>query len=154
MKYGIWIPWLLTIALMAKSAGGYQKIEFGFMTENGLSATDIPSYISYYVVLVILAGIALIVGRMAPCHYICWMAPFLILGNSLKNALRLPSLHLRVNTEKCINCTLCERNCPMSLKVNSMVQAGSMKHSECILCGECVDTCPRKVIRYAFGCPR
>ncbi len=154
IKYGIWVPWLTIIGLMAKSAGGYHTIEIGFMTENGLSAADVPSYISYFAVLMILLGIALIVGRMAPCHYVCWMSPFLILGNGVKNRLGIPSLHLRAKTENCIDCKLCERNCPMSLTVNSMVQRGSMKHTECIVCGECADGCPKHVIHYAFGRPR
>jgi ferredoxin len=31
-----------------------------------------------------------------------------------------------------------------------MVQRGDMNNSECILCGECVDGCPRKVIGYGL----
>ncbi|MBN2554126.1 MAG: 4Fe-4S binding protein [Spirochaetales bacterium] len=26
-----------------------------------------------------------------------------------------------------------------------------MKHAECILCGQCVDSCPQGVIRYSFS---
>jgi NAD-dependent dihydropyrimidine dehydrogenase PreA subunit len=39
----------------------------------------------------------------------------------------------------------------MSLDVHQMVQAGQMKHNECILCGTCVDTCPKGAIRFLFG---
>ena len=39
----------------------------------------------------------------------------------------------------------------MSLQVNSMVQAGQMEHDECILCGTCVDTCPKQAIRFPFS---
>jgi ferredoxin-type protein NapH len=39
----------------------------------------------------------------------------------------------------------------MSLEVNSMVQKNSMENSECILCGSCVDNCPKQVIKYNFG---
>ena len=39
----------------------------------------------------------------------------------------------------------------MSLEVNSMVQKNSMENSECILCGSCVDNCPKQVIKYSFG---
>lgn len=41
--------------------------------------------------------------------------------------------------------------CPMSLDVAKMVQAESMQHTECILCGSCADNCPHGVIRYSFG---
>ncbi len=50
----------------------------------------------------------------------------------------------------CHNCT---RNCPMSLEVEQMVKDGSMNNSECILCGECVDSCKSKAVQYGFGNP-
>jgi ferredoxin-type protein NapH len=31
-----------------------------------------------------------------------------------------------------------------------MVQSQSMENSECILCGKCVDNCPKGTIKYAF----
>jgi ferredoxin-type protein NapH len=39
----------------------------------------------------------------------------------------------------------------MSLDVNGMVRTPTMENAECILCGSCVDTCPRDVIRYTFS---
>ena len=45
----------------------------------------------------------------------------------------------------------CGWACPMSLDVNGMVQVGAMEHGECILCGTCVDVCPKDVIRYSFS---
>ncbi len=38
----------------------------------------------------------------------------------------------------------------MSLDVKEMVQKENMKNAECILCGECVDTCPKKAIGYSM----
>jgi polyferredoxin len=38
----------------------------------------------------------------------------------------------------------------MSLEVKEMVLAEKMKHSECILCGECIDCCPKQAIEYTF----
>jgi ferredoxin len=39
----------------------------------------------------------------------------------------------------------------MSLDVNGMVQKEAMEHTECILCGTCVDNCPAKAIRFRFA---
>ena len=39
----------------------------------------------------------------------------------------------------------------MSLDVNSMVQQNSMENSECILCGSCVDNCPKGAVKYSFN---
>jgi len=49
-----------------------------------------------------------------------------------------------------VNCLTCNQVCSKSLDVNAMVQSGSFANPECILCGNCVDTCPKGNIRYAF----
>jgi len=71
-------------------------------------------------------------GKRAFCHYVCWMAPFMIIGTKIGTLLRLPSLKLLADKDKCINCGLCNKNCVMSLNVSGMVQKNSMKNSECI----------------------
>jgi len=35
----------------------------------------------------------------------------------------------------------------------ALVKGGSMEDPECNLCGECADSCPKKVISYRFGRP-
>jgi NAD-dependent dihydropyrimidine dehydrogenase PreA subunit len=39
----------------------------------------------------------------------------------------------------------------MSLDVNGMVRFRTMEHSDCMLCGSCVDACPKGVLRYTFS---
>jgi len=41
----------------------------------------------------------------------------------------------------------------MGLDVHGMVREGRMESTECILCGECVDTCPEGAVRYAWKGP-
>jgi ferredoxin len=94
--------------------------------------------------------LSLAAGRRAFCHYVCWMAPFMIIARWLRNRVRWPALALRVEKDKCISCKICTRNCPMSLDVMGMTLQGKLEHSECILCGTCVDTCPKDVIHYTF----
>ena len=65
--------------------------------------------------------------------------------------LRWPALRLVANPAKCGDCKTCAAHCPMSLDVNGLVHAGSMEHRECILCGTCVDGCPKDAIRYSFS---
>jgi ferredoxin len=36
----------------------------------------------------------------------------------------------------------------MSIDVNAEVKTGSVKSYDCILCGECVDVCPKDVLGY------
>ena len=42
------------------------------------------------------------------------------------------------------------QECPMSLDVQAMVSTGFMTATECILCAQCSDTCPRDTISVLF----
>jgi ferredoxin-type protein NapH len=151
IKYAIWIPWLGIIAAMAISAGGYHTIDVLYLTESGISVDRPAGYIIYYMVLGLLFTLAVVAGKRAGCRYICWMAPFMILGRKIRNLFKWPALRLTADTEQCINCKKCTAICPMSLDVNGMVQAGEMENSECILCASCIDVCPKDVIHYTFS---
>jgi len=150
IKWAIWGIWLAVIALAAASAGGYHGVNFFHLTESGISVDAPERYIIYYIVIGTFVGLAWVSGRRAGCHYICWMAPFMILGRKLANLGKWPALRLEAQPEKCTNCLQCTKTCPMSLPVNQMVNQGRMENSECILCGSCIDGCARKVIHYAF----
>ena len=150
IKWVIWVVWLGVIALAAASAGGYHAVNFFHLTDSGISVDRPEGYITYYLVIGTFVGFAWAFGRRAGCHYFCWMAPFMILGRQLRNLGKWPALRLEAQSDKCTNCLQCTKNCPMSLRVNEMVKAGQMENRECILCGNCVDGCARKVIHYAF----
>ena len=157
IKWLIWIPWVLLIAGMAFSAGGYRQVDFFYQTEGGISVTGSPdrpiiiAYIMYYGVIATFLTLSTLAGRRAGCHTICWMAPFMILGRKLRNLFQWHALRLKADPQACQDCKKCTGNCPMSLDVNGMVHAGSMENSECILCGNCVDTCAQHAIRYSFS---
>ncbi|MGE5552516.1 MAG: 4Fe-4S binding protein [Betaproteobacteria bacterium] len=151
IKYGIWVPWLSGIIALAVSAGGFQRVDLLYQTAHGLSVTKPLSYIIFYSFVALIVLLALTAGRRAFCHYVCWMAPFMIIGTSLRRVFRWPSLHLAADPQRCTECDLCTRNCPMSLDVKAMVRRGAMENPECILCGKCVDGCPKGVVKYSFG---
>ena len=136
---------------MFVQAGGIIAIDPLYQTYYGISITGIESIIMFIAIAGLIAAIALIAGKRASCHTICWMAPFMIIGRKIRNAANLPSLQLKSNKEKCVNCKICAKKCPMSLEVNEMVQKENMENSECILCGSCVDNCPKGAIKYSFG---
>jgi ferredoxin-type protein NapH len=160
IKWAIWVPWIGIIVWAAISAGGYQSVNFLMHTENGISvagSADRPilfAYVIYYGVVFLFLALSVLVGRRAGCHAICWMAPFMILGRKLRNLFAWPSLRLKSEPDICTNCLTCTSNCPMSLEVNQMVNANAMEHTECILCGSCVDGCRTKAIRYSFSVGR
>lgn len=150
IKYMIWIPWLTSIILVFIKTGGIKGINVLYLTDHGVSVSGLWSYIPYLAVVALFVIISLLFGKRAVCHYICWMAPFMVIGNTIKNKLRYPSLHLDSDKTKCLHCKLCNKKCPMSLNVHEMVQQETINDSECILCGECIDTCSKGAIQYRF----
>lgn len=147
-KYAIWIPWIAIIATISIAAGGFRKIDFLYQTTNGISVANTMSYIVYYAVLLLIVVLSLTAGKRGFCHYSCWMSPFMIIGTKIKDLMKIPSLHLSADPDKCIDCKQCTKKCPMSLEVDTMVKKGCMRNTECILCGECVDVCPKSAIKY------
>lgn len=150
IKYFIWVVWLGAIVAGFISAGGVKGVDMIYMTDGGISVNESSRYFIYLPIVFLLAVPALIFGRRSPCHSLCWMAPFMVLGTKLKELLRLPARRLTAESSRCINCKGCDKVCPMSLSVNEMVQEKKMFHTECILCSQCQDACPRKVLRVGF----
>jgi ferredoxin-type protein NapH len=130
IKYAIWVPWITIIVVMFLQAGAIRAVDPLYQTYYGISITGLESAIMFLAIAGLIASIALVAGKRGACHTVCWMAPF---------------------SSKCINCMACTRSCSMSLDVNAMVQKQAMENAECILCGNCVDTCPKGAIKYSFG---
>lgn len=151
IKWIIWIPWIAAILYVSIKNHGFHIVQPFYQTNHGISVTDVPSLIVYFFIVALIIVPAFVVGKRSFCHHICWMAPFMILGRKVRNALKMPALQLKSNAETCTHCQTCTINCPMSLPVEKMVNAKSMENPECILCGKCVDNCHSKSINYSFG---
>ncbi|MBP5495095.1 MAG: 4Fe-4S binding protein [Lachnospiraceae bacterium] len=151
IKYVIWIIWMCAVIVTFILGKNHVTIDFFYMTDHGISVTEIHNYIIYYGVLLLLVLPALIHGKRGACHYVCWMAPFMIIGSTIGRFLHLPQLHIEASAADCISCRKCSKACPMGLDVESMVKNGlNSKCSECTLCGACVDECPKKVLKYKW----
>lgn len=150
IKWFIWIPWLGGIITGVLSAGGIKEVNPLFMTESGISVDRPSAYIIYLGVLTLVTIINITIGKRASCHYLCWMAPFMIIGLYIRKFLRLPGLTLTAQKETCVKCGKCNTVCPMSLDVRAMVQEEKMTHVECILCGQCMEKCPKKTLDFGF----
>ncbi len=87
--------------------------------------------------LLIVAGVvlALIVTR-AWCRYLCPLGSLLTLGN------RISLLRLRRDSVLCSGCNRCPREC------RTYTTPGT---SDCVLCGDCIEGCPRNAIGFAVG---
>jgi len=150
IKFIFWAPWMVLIVFVFIASGGFKGIAFFHNIDYGISVSEPMAYIIYYIVITIILGLNLIFGKRAFCKYLCWISPFMIIGRKIRNLIKYPALRLKANTTQCIECKKCNAACPMSIDVHQNVQNGEMEHYECTLCGSCIDTCSRKVIRYGL----
>jgi ferredoxin-type protein NapH len=132
IKYAIWAPWITIIIVMFLQAGAIRAVDLLYPTYYGISITGLESVIMFLAIASLIVGIALVAGKRAACHTICWMAPFMIIGRKIRNSVNWPALQLEADSNKCINCMTCTRNCAMSLNVHKMVQKQAMENAECI----------------------
>ncbi|MCM1064479.1 MAG: hypothetical protein NC420_08425 [Eubacterium sp.] len=105
---------LLQSMKKSRSKGGEMiSIDFFFETENGISVSSVQSYIIYYGIICLIFIPSILFGKRAFCHYLCWMAPFMILGIKLRRILRLPGIHIRANKRE---------NCPKNILTFGVVE--------------------------------
>jgi len=153
VKYAVWVVWIGVIAMFFISAGGILGLDLLRLTDHGVSVSGPMNYIVYYGVLTLVLIMNLVGGRHAFCRYLCWMAPFMVIGRKIGNWLRLPGPRLAADPEKCADCRRCEKACTMGLKVQVMVKEERMEHRECIQCLACVDACNAKAVTFRYGRP-
>lgn len=152
IKYALWAAWVAGVLAAAVAAGGWRRFDPLYMTENGISVTEAGNLITYYL-LVAVTLLPALHGKRGFCHYYCPFGVWGIVGTRIGRALRLPMLRLRADAHACTRCRSCDKACPMSLPVAEMAQRGDAFHTECTLCGSCVDACADGGVRYGFGRP-
>ncbi len=149
VRYVIFTVWFGILVIGFILAGGVKEINPFHLTDNGISVDQPMKYMIYYIVLFTFFVLSLILGKRGACHSICWMSPFLVAGAKMGRVFHLPQLKITTEAEKCISCKKCDTKCPMSIPVSHGVKSGKIEFSDCILCGECVDVCPKKVLQYS-----
>lgn len=93
----------------------------------------------YYTLGIMLAII--FKDNRAFCKYICPIPVF------QKITSRYAIMKIEINREKCIDCGLCEKNCPMNIKLLSYKEAHKrISSTECIMCTTCIEVCPRRAV--------
>ena len=147
LRIVIWLAWFGFIITLLVRAGGVGAVDPLYMTEGGISFLGSGIIMFIYLGVVLLAFIMVLIwGNRAFCKYLCWMAPFMIIGNKIRYALKIPGLYLKPKKENCIQCSRCSKVCPMDIDVQAMVQKENFNNSECIMCMRCIDVCPKDAI--------
>lgn len=151
IKYAIWIIWIIAVILCFIFGKKEITVDFFYMTDHGISISNIYNYVIYYGIIFLVLIPAVLFGKRVFCHYFCWMAPFMVLGTQIRRVLHLPGLHIKVKqTDTCVSCGKCNRECPMGINVSELIKDGQIKNVECIQCGACIDGCSKKVLSYGM----
>lgn len=73
------------------------------------------------------------------CNYFCTKGA----SYGLLSVLRI--FGISRDNDTCIHCHLCDKNCPMNIKIEKET---FIRHPNCINCLTCVGVCPKKCIKY------
>jgi len=146
IRYTIFGVWGFGIFIAFILAGGIQGVDPFHLTERYVSVDEPMKYITYYMVIALLFMVTVFMGKRGACHTICWMSPFLEFGAWLGDKLHLPQYKVRSVPDSCISCEKCNKACPMSIDVMNGLLKGQIDSPDCILCGDCVDQCPKHVL--------
>ena len=146
IKYFIFAIWISAI-ITGYILHGFQKIDLTYgMTDVSFTRKIILTLGA----VVIIVPLTAVCGQFASCKYICWQAPFMIVGTKIRDYFQLVGLRLKADTGKCNSCKVCNIKCPMNIEVMENVKNSDMKTTECILCGNCIDSCKHEVIKFAI----
>jgi len=95
------------------------------------------------------AGVALafaLKDNRAFCKYLCPVAV------PLKLSSRFALLKVKGDPQKCCERRVCEKVCPMDIRIADYLQRGErVLSTECILCQACISVCPEQALELSFG---
>lgn len=117
------------------------------MEDTKVTVDSLHGIVLYYIITMSITIITIIFGKRFWCRYLCPMYVFNYIGMAIRNIFRLPFLGMRIDSSKCVECKKCNNACMMALPVSDMVRSNMWEYSECIMCGECINNCSKKVIR-------
>jgi ferredoxin-type protein NapH len=144
VRYIVFVLFFLMVSYFILKIGGLKGVNLFAPNGNPQMVILIPAFI------ITIGLLSVIFGSRAFCRYLCPQGVFLTIGAKLGRILKIPSLHL-ISDHNCSNCKLCDKSCPMGLNVSDMVKSNSMENLNCILCGECIEKCPKETIKYSFN---
>lgn len=144
IKYAIFIVWLGAI-ISGYILNGFQAIDVSFGMIDITIQRKIILTVGAFMIFVPLTAIF---GQFASCKYVCWQAPFMIIGTKIRDYFGFKGLRLKAEPVLCRSCKVCSKNCSMNIDVMTKVKTGTLKDTECILCGNCIESCKHGAIKF------
>jgi ferredoxin-type protein NapH len=146
IKYVIFAIWAGSI-ITGYVLNGIHSVDLSY----GMSDVPVTRKIMLtFGAVMIIVPLTAVFGRFASCKYICWQVPFMIAGTKIRDYFHMRGLRLLSNSGGCKSCKICNFKCPMNIDVMTNVRRNNMVHTECILCGNCVESCKHGAIQFSF----
>jgi ferredoxin-type protein NapH len=85
-------------------------------------------------------------GNRFFCKYVCPLGGL----HSLYSKFSL--IKVKIDHEKCVNCSKCTKTCQMNVPIDNYIDndSPSIRDGYCIACGDCIDNCPRKALKFGL----
>jgi len=119
---------------------GYDPFMTFFHFGKGLlwdfSASEVSEHATAYVITVLVLLGSIFINRFW-CRYLC------PLGAVTAIFAKLGFTSIKRNDKKCIDCKICDKVCPVRVKVSSV---DKVRSAECIDCTACVSNCPKSAL--------
>jgi len=86
--------------------------------------------------------IGIILGFIFHQRTWCYICPV----GTLSNLIGRDKSSLKLNSDKCVNCELCAKACPIQLKPYDKEKTPD--NYDCLKCNSCIDACPKKALNF------
>jgi ferredoxin-type protein NapH len=110
--------------------------------------TDFWGYIAgVFTLIPLLMFFIYVWGSRFFCRNVC------PIGGLLQLYSKFSFLRVKIDADKCDNCSTCSKNCQMDVNIDKYIAAGntSIKDGNCIVCGYCIDNCPKKALSFGLA---
>ncbi|MBD3350541.1 MAG: 4Fe-4S binding protein [Candidatus Lokiarchaeota archaeon] len=154
----LWVEWKFALGqFLERPLAGFSLSEFLFNTLHNKiqiiwQGTGDPLFDNTWQVLgFIFYIVILILSAYYPRFYCRTLCPY---GAAAAFVSDYSALRLGRNPVKCVGrreCGICEKVCPMQIRILDEPFEGFTGEGECILCGRCKEACPYDAIELNFG---
>ena len=145
---GVWAAMMVGTVIFS----GVARVDLLYPGGGKFATSEIRYFLPYIPVVTFMFVFVLLFGRRGFCYRGCWISPIIAASTFVGRNLRLPGLHVAVKgADDCSDCKKCNRSCPMSIDVLSVVQEEGPFPNNCVQCGTCIDSCPKKVLGYRLA---
>jgi ferredoxin-type protein NapH len=145
----VWVIIMISFVVFSEQL---PKLDVGHPGAGKFATSNIRFFLPYIPVVIFIFLFVFLIGRRGFCQRGCWIYPIIAFSSKVGTLIHAPSLYVAVkNHDKCSDCKVCTKNCPMSIDVYDYIQTQTKLPNNCIQCGLCIDKCPKEVLVFSFG---